>query len=52
MLAEETYILLAGRFGPLASAARTECCKVLHLTLQFDRIKVQNVLHQFHERQG
>jgi hypothetical protein len=35
----ESYISLAGPFGLLANAVRTECCKELHPTLQFVQTK-------------
>jgi hypothetical protein len=41
----DTYILLDGQFGPLASAVRTEYCKVPRLTWLFARKVVQNALH-------
>jgi hypothetical protein len=41
----DTYILLDGQFGPLASAVQTGYCKVPHLTWLFARKVVQNALH-------
>jgi hypothetical protein len=35
----ESYISLAGPFGLLASAVRTECCRELHPTSQFVQTK-------------
>lgn len=40
----DTYILLDGQFGPLASAVQTEYCKVPRLTWLFARKVVQNAL--------